>query len=144
MDRVRGGRLAGLESRATSGSPDVRAVVLFRVHRLQEEAGLWADAVATAERMATGVTGSHGRVTLARSLARAGAIDKAAAIADTLKGEARDQVLVVLAAEQAGTDLGAARAIAAEFRARADAPAAWAEIGSARVTAGGPNGADGR
>ena len=74
----------GLESRATSGSPDVRAVVLSRVHRLQEEAGLWADAAATAERMATGVTGSHGRVTLAKSLARAGAIDKAAALADTL------------------------------------------------------------
>ncbi len=131
----------GLESRATSGSPDVRAVVLFRVHRLQEEAGLWADAAVTAERMAAGVTGSHGRVTWARSLARAGAVDKAAAISDTLKGEARDQVLVVLAAERAKTDLGAARAIAAELGARADAPAAWAEIGSARVTAGNAVGA---
>src|SRR4051794_14431379 len=131
----------GLESRATSGSPDVRAAVLSRVHRWQEEAGLWADAAATAGRMATGVTGSHGRVTWARSLARAGALDEAAAIAATLKGEARDQVLVVLAAERARTDLGAARAIAAELGARADAPAAWAEIGSARATTGGVDGA---
>src|SRR5262249_9976571 len=74
-----------VESKAAAGSPDVRAAILFRVHRLQEEAGLWADAAATAERMAMGAVGSHGRVTLARSLARAGAIDKAAAIADTLK-----------------------------------------------------------
>ena len=131
----------GLESRASSGSPDVRAVVLFRVHRLQEEAGLWADAAATAERMATAETGNHGRATWAGSLARAGAIDKAATLADTLKGEARDQALVVLAAERARTDLGAARAIAAELGARADAPAAWAEIGSARATAGDADGA---
>ena len=131
----------GLESRASSGSPDVRAVLLFRVHRLQEEAGLWADAAATAERMATAETGNHGRATWAGSLARTGAIDKAATLADTLKGEARDQALVVLAAERARTDLGAARAIAAELGARADAPAAWAEIGSARATAGDADGA---
>ncbi len=108
----------GLESSATHGSLDVRSAVLIRVHRLQEEAGLWADAAATAERMATG---SHGRETLAKSLARAGAIDKAATIADTLKGEARDQVLVVLAAVWAKTDPGAARAMAAELGTRAAA-----------------------
>ncbi|MFO0959861.1 MAG: hypothetical protein U0800_20910 [Isosphaeraceae bacterium] len=131
----------GLESRASSGSPDVRAVVLSRVHRLQEEAGLWADAAATAERMASGATGSYGRMTWARSLAKAGAVDKAAGITDTLQGDARDEALAVLAAERARTDPAAARAIAAGLGERADAPAAWAGIGSALASAGDVDGA---
>ena len=131
----------GLESRINGGNPDVRAAVLFRVHRLQAEAGLWADASATAERIATGMPGSHSSVTLAKSLARAGEIAGAVAIAGKLKGEARDEVLVVVVAARAKTDLGAARAIAAELGTRANAPAAWAEIGSARMTAGDAVGA---
>src|SRR5262249_3712845 len=79
-----------LESKATSGSPDVRAAVLSRIHRLQEEAGLWSDAAATSEQMATSATGSYGRAIWAKSLARAGAIDKATEIADSLKGQLRD------------------------------------------------------
>ena len=130
-----------LESKASSGSPDVRAVILYRVHRLQEEAGLWADAAATAERMNTGATGSHHRVTWAMSLARAGAIHEAAAIAATLKGEDRDQILVVIAAERARTDPDAAHAIAAELGERADAPTAWAGIGSTRAAVGDADGA---
>ncbi len=131
----------GLPSKAASGSPDARAAVLIRVLRLQHEAGLWADSAATAERLAAGATGSHARMMWAQSLARAGAIDRAAGIAETLEGEARDQVLVVIAAARARTDLDAARAIAARLAERADAPAAWAEIGSARAAAGDADGA---
>src|SRR5262249_38071060 len=127
----------GLESKASSGSADVRARVLSHVHRLQEDAGLWADAAATAERMG----GGYDRVFWASSRAPAGAIDKATAIADTLKNGARDRVLGVLATEGAKTDVGAARAIAAELGARADAPLVWAEIGSALATAGDAAGA---
>jgi tetratricopeptide (TPR) repeat protein len=130
-----------LKPAASSGNLDVRSAILYHVHRLQEEAGLWADASATAERMAAGATGGRRHMTWARSLARAGAIDKAAGIADQLKGAARDQVLVAIAAERAKTDPASARAIAAELGSRADAPAAWAGIGSARAEAGDSDGA---
>ena len=130
-----------LQPTAGPGSPDVRQVILYRVHRLQAEAGLWADAAATAERITKGTTARHGRVILATSLALAGAINEAAAIADVLEGVARDEVLVVIAAERAKTDPGAARAIAAELAERADAPTAWAGIGSTLAAAGNADGA---